>query len=150
MTMTDEINRLLACLQERFPAAFPADLRACRPLKVGIREDIISELAGEFPPRSIHVALAKHTGRRVYLRALVTGAPRIDLTGQPAGEVSPEQARHAQETLKARREKEKRRQAAAMKPAEARTAPTPAVDIPPVPAHVPSRPILSLKRKHGA
>jgi hypothetical protein len=51
MTMTDEINRLLACLQERFPAAFPADPRACRPLNVGIREDLITALAGEFPQR---------------------------------------------------------------------------------------------------
>ena len=153
MTNTDEITRLQIRLQERFPSAFPADPSACRPLKVGIREDIISEMGGEFELQVIHVALAKHTGRRGYLRALARGGVRIDLTGQASGEVTPEQMAHAQEKLKVLSERAKERKGAATKPVEAQKVATPAVDTPaplPAQAHVPAHPILSLKRKRGA
>jgi sRNA-binding protein len=38
--------------------------------------------------RVLKVALAAYTGRVMYLRGLVAGAVRIDLDGNPAGEVS--------------------------------------------------------------
>jgi ProP effector len=145
----DATRMLWAMLTQRYPQAFPLDASLIRPLKIGVREDILAAHP-EMDPLELGRVLTRWCWRPRYWRVLAAGSPRIDLTGQPAGEVSPEQARHAQETLKARTEKEKRRKAAATKTPEARSVPTPCPqDIPPVPVRVPSRPILSLKRRAG-
>ena len=43
----------------------------------------------------LRVALAAYTGRVMYLRGLVAGAARIDLDGNPAGEVSAKDTEYA-------------------------------------------------------
>ena len=149
MPAAEKIRQLLAVLQARFPAAFPADTCAIRPLKIGIYEDLRAEFAGEYEPKLIGRVLAHHTRCFRYLRALSAGGLRVDLEGRPAGEVSLDQASHAAERLKMRCEEKKRRKAAAGRPAEARSATTPCNDIPPAPARVPMRPILTLKRRIG-
>jgi ProP effector len=59
-------------------------------LKVGIAGDIPARLR-----RVLKVALTAYTGRVMYLRGLVAGAPRLDLDGNPAGEVTAGDAEYA-------------------------------------------------------
>jgi ProP effector len=147
--MNDQIttpeNSPYAWLTEHYPAAFPRERPDIRPLKIGIREDI-QAAHPELDPGEARRMLACWCGRPSYQRAVRRGGPRIDLAGEAAGEVSPEQMAHAEEVLKAIRLK--KAAAAAQKPAEARSAPTPAPATPaPLPApRVPLRPVLSLKR----
>jgi len=106
----------------------------------------------ELTQQALKKMLAIWCGRPTYQKALIRGGPRVDLTGQPVGEVTPEQRAHAQEKLKVLTQRARERQGAATKPVEARTAPTPCQDIPPAPpapARIPSRPILTLKRRAG-
>jgi ProP effector len=77
----------------RFPTAF-AEPR--RPLKVGIREDII---AAGFEPRVASRFLYRWTHKPRYLRNLIVGAERIDLNGEPAGIVAEDEATFARERV---------------------------------------------------
>jgi len=147
----DSTEAPYAWLQDRYPVAFPLEHARVRPLKVDIRLDILAAHP-ELTPQALKKMLAIWCGRPTYQKALMRGGPRVDLHGDPAGEVTPEQMAHAQERLKVLSERAKERKGAATKPVEARTAPTPCQDIPPAPpapARIPSRPILSLKRRAG-
>jgi len=142
---------LYAWLQERYPATFPLERAAIKPLKVNIHLDNLAQHP-KLDIDELRRALACWCGRPTYLRAVQRGGARIDLTGQAAGEVTPEQAAYATERLQWLAERAQRRRAAATKPVEKRTAATPAVDIPPATpalARIPSRPILTLKRRAG-
>ena len=66
-----------------YPACF--DWKQPRPLKIGIREDLI---AAGHDQKMIHRALAKYCARRPYLKATQAGTPRLDLQGQPVGTVT--------------------------------------------------------------
>ncbi|WP_295399284.1 ProQ/FINO family protein [uncultured Thiocystis sp.] len=81
-------------LAARYPACF--DWRQPRPLKIGIREDL---LAVGHPRPAIRRALVAYCSRVKYLKALRAGTPRIDLQGQPAGEVTEDDAADAQAML---------------------------------------------------
>jgi ProP effector len=78
-----------------------------RPLKIGIRLDI-SE--GLIEAKLLSLALERYTRNTGYLKALKPAAARIDLHGNPVGEVSERDARGAQGLLALRwkREREKR------------------------------------------
>jgi sRNA-binding protein len=89
-------RELLAKLTEQWPAAFAG---RPRPLKVGIHHDILAAWPGT-DPNLLGSALRRHTNRSEYVDgALTAGAPRIDLTGEPCGEVTEAQV----EGLKANR-----------------------------------------------
>jgi len=79
-------------LCEAFPACFKQYERRRRPLKVGIHADILAALDGAITPQELGLALAIYVGNKSYRAGLVAGAVRIDLDGQPAGVVTPEQA----------------------------------------------------------
>ncbi|ADC64066.1 ProQ/FINO family protein [Allochromatium vinosum] len=66
-----------------YPACF--DWKQPRPLKIGIREDLI---AAGHDQKMIHRALAKYCARRPYLKATQAGTPRLDLQGRPVGAVT--------------------------------------------------------------
>jgi ProP effector len=87
-TTKQDIDAALARLTEAFPQTFVLEkYRPHWPLKVGIASAIpVRCPALEW--RVLKVALAAYTGRVMYLRGLVAGAVRIDLDGNPAGEVS--------------------------------------------------------------
>ena len=91
----EDIHAALTHLAETFPQTFELEkCRPHRPLKVGIAADLQARcLALEW--RVLRVALAAYTGRVMYLRGLVTGAARIDLDGNPAGEVSAKDTEYA-------------------------------------------------------
>ena len=75
----------------RFPAAFAPRDGIKKPLKIGIFHDI-RVAAPEIKFFGLKLALKNYCSRRSYLRALIEGAPRIDLDGQPNGFVTKEQA----------------------------------------------------------
>jgi len=115
----------LATLKELSPAAFGAP----RPLKIGVRAEIIAR-APAITDDELGAALAFHCGNFAYLRGLVEGAERIDLDGAVAGFVTAVEAGFAKERMA--KAKAKAEEAKASKP-------TPAVGRS-------GRPILTLKR----
>jgi hypothetical protein len=89
-------------------------------------------------------ALKRYCERRAYQLALAReGAVRVDLDGQPAGEVAEDQRRFAKLKLDTRKR--------AKSPAQGTPAPTPVPTPPPSPPTPPSaisgRPVLRLKPK---
>jgi ProP effector len=96
MTITKEQNNAaLVRLAEQFPQTFVAEKhQPHRPLKWGIAADIAARCP-ELKRRARGTALSVYTGRIAYLQSLVAGAARIDLDGNPAGEVTAEEAEYA-------------------------------------------------------
>jgi sRNA-binding protein len=89
------MHATLARLAECFPQTFGREKHLPPPpLKVGIAADILARCP-ELDRRVLSVALAYFTRRAAYLQSMVAGAARIDLDGNPAGEVSAESAAHA-------------------------------------------------------
>ena len=81
----------LLILRQRFPAAFARlSARKRRPLKIGIRDDIIAAVP-EIDAAEIGRAVRLYTGGRV--EHCVAGAQRIGLGGEPAGIVTADEAR---------------------------------------------------------
>lgn len=76
-----------------------AVFRDYQPLAVGIKKQVAERYPG-LPSKLLGVALYLHTGSVRYLKSLQTGTPRLDLEGNPAGEVSEEHQQHAAEQLK--------------------------------------------------
>ena len=69
-----------------------------RPLKIGICPDILARCP-VLTRRELGTVLGVYASRVMYLQSLVAGAIRIDLDGNPAGEVSAADAEHAAATL---------------------------------------------------
>ncbi|MCU0933805.1 MAG: ProQ/FinO family protein, partial [Thiobacillaceae bacterium] len=99
-------NALLAQLQAEF-----AVFRDCKPLAIGIHKQLL-ERKPDLDKNKVRVALHGHTASTRYLKALTEGAPRLDLDGQPAGEVTKEQQDVAVKTLRDRIKLVKERQKA--------------------------------------
>jgi ProP effector len=95
MKMTTESDTNIAALAALFPAAFSAEpWRAHRPLKVGIRNDLVAR--GVLGPRELNAALKRYVDRLMYQKCLAAGGARIDLEGNVAGEVSNEHRSRAE------------------------------------------------------
>lgn len=120
-------------LAEAFPQAFFIYEARRRPLKVGIRDDILAALDGAMDARELAIVLRFYSSNRGYLRACRAGAPRIDLEGNPAGAVTAEEATHAVERLQARAAKQARKAMAA-------PSPKPEPEPEPVPTPSPAQP----------
>jgi len=94
-TTKQDIDAALARLAEAFPQTFVLEkYRPHWPLKVGIA----AALPARCPAlewRVLKMALTAYTGRVMYLRGLVEGAARLDLDGNPAGEVTVRDAEYA-------------------------------------------------------
>jgi ProP effector len=88
--MQDGIDKLA----ELFPNCFFRDNHLRRPLKIGIRDEIIARHP-DLRPGLIVSALKMYTRCVPYWDTLKAGAVRIDLDGNPAGEVTIEEAQHA-------------------------------------------------------
>ena len=96
MTITkQDIDAALACLTEAFPQTFVLERnRPHRSLKVGIAADIPARCPA-VERRVLSAALRVYARRVMYLRGLVAGAARVDLDGNPAGEVTAQDAEYA-------------------------------------------------------
>ena len=90
-----DIDAALARLTEAFPQAFVLEkYRPHRPLKVGIAVDILARCPA-VERRVLAAALGAYAKRLMYLQSLAAGAARVDLDGNPAGEVTARDAKYA-------------------------------------------------------
>ena len=93
--MKQDIDAALARLAEAFPQTFVLEqYRPHWPLKVGIAADIPARCPA-VKRRVLSVALSAYARRVMYLKGLVAGAARVDLDGNPAGEVTARDAEYA-------------------------------------------------------
>ena len=115
MTIRKEnIHAALTDLATRYPRAFVLEkYRPHRRLKVGVAADILARCP-VLTRRELGPALGVYAKRVMYLQSLVAGAIRIDLDGNPAGEVSAADAEHAAATLAGILASRETRRAAAM------------------------------------
>ena len=137
---------LQAWLIEQYPAIFNPDKPP--PLKVGVHKDIL-ERHPDLAPATLRRALKRYCERRPYQLALARdGAVRVDLDGNPAGEVLEDQRKFAKVKLSAGKSAK-----GTKSPTPATPAPTPAPTPPPAPAMPPNanleRPVLRLKKPAG-
>lgn len=112
----------LAILCEAFPDCF--SLESPKPLKIGIREDMIAGLAARdivITKNKFSDAIAYYANSTLYLRKHVAGAARIDLNGNASGEVTQLQQAAAErriEQIKAKAELKEKNRLASMKELE--------------------------------
>jgi sRNA-binding protein len=69
---------------------FPCFLDVRRPLKIGIRADLVAQA-----PVTEAEALRRYCNTRSYLCAMVAGEDRVDLDGKPVGVVTAEEVGQA-------------------------------------------------------
>ncbi len=137
-------------LRERYPDLFGNDPK---PLKIGIHLELL-ERHPDLDFVGLKRALTLHCGRFAYKKALTKpGAARLDLDGQPDGEVTAEQAEIARQRLAELKAALKAKKAT-KSPAPSTPAPTPVPTPPPTPPTPPTppsaisgRPVLRLKPK---
>lgn len=87
-------------LLETLSANFPA-FRNVQPLAIGIHKAIKARLP-DIADAELRNALRVHTASTRYLKALANAKQRVDLEGNPGDEITAEQRKQAQETLKER------------------------------------------------
>ena len=96
--MTDNHQTALATidlLAETFPQCFAVFERRRRPLKLGIHSDVLAKLNGAITPKECATALRIYCANRFYLQSCIEGAPRVDLNGEAAGQVTADEAANA-------------------------------------------------------
>lgn len=124
MESTDKLtdtNAILAYLYETFPLCFIAEGET-KPLKIGLFQDLAERLADDskVSKTQLRVALRRYTSSWRYLKSVKAGAQRVDLDGEPCGELEQEHIDHAQAMLKESQDKAKAKRAAqAPSPAKA-------------------------------
>jgi ProP effector len=90
-----------AQLGERFPAVFAPGV--AMPLKLRIQADIQARAPGVFTRKALSIFLHRHTTSNAYLKALARATQRVDLDGQPAGDLADEHRQAAVAELERRR-----------------------------------------------
>ena len=80
-----------------------------KPLKLRIQVDIQERAPGVFSKQALSAFFRRHTGSTSYLLAVAKGAHRFDLDGQPAGDITDEHRKVANEELARRRENQQSR-----------------------------------------
>lgn len=93
-------------LKTYFPAGFKA-VNEIRPLKKGIKEDLVKRLStlGAIVTEDkacMVKSLSYYVNTATYHKCVVEGAARIDMDGQPAGVVTAEEAKYSLEKLQAK------------------------------------------------
>ncbi|WP_232232486.1 ProQ/FinO family protein [Cupriavidus sp. amp6] len=99
----DPVVLAISRLQKRFPAVFPKNPAPKVPLKVGIFQDLVQH-AQELKLTEAELRDAIRTwcrGAR-YWNGMVEGAARVDLAGEPAGQVTEADARRARQLQRSR------------------------------------------------
>ncbi|WP_063963474.1 ProQ/FinO family protein [Caballeronia hypogeia] len=85
----DPAVRAIGRLQKQFPCAFPKKPAPKVPLKVGILDDLLMRAADlRMSELELKAAIKVWCKGTRYWSCLVEGGPRVDLSGQPAGEVT--------------------------------------------------------------
>ncbi|WP_024560727.1 RNA chaperone ProQ, partial [Franconibacter pulveris] len=93
-------KEVIAFLAERFPQCFSAEGEA-RPLKIGIFQDLVARVEGEMnlSKTQLRSALRLYTSSWRYLHGIKAGATRVDLDGNPCGELDEQHVEHARQQL---------------------------------------------------
>lgn len=93
-------KEVIAFLAERFPQCFSAEGEA-RPLKIGIFQDLVARVEGEssLSKTQLRSALRLYTSSWRYLYGIKLGAVRVDLDGNPCGELDEQHVEHARKQL---------------------------------------------------
>jgi len=87
----DPVVLTIGKLQKRFPKAFPKNPSPKVPLKIGIFEDLLAHAAEmTLTETELRAAIKTWCRGSRYWTAMVEGAIRVDLSGEEAGRVSPE------------------------------------------------------------
>lgn len=94
-------KEVIAFLAERFPLCFSAEGEA-RPLKIGIFQDLVERVQGEenLSKTQLRSALRLYTSSWRYLYGVKVGAQRVDLDGNPCGELEQQHVDHARQQQK--------------------------------------------------
>ena len=146
----------LELLSERWPKVFRSWPQPPVPLKIGIRNDIAAALGESVTPVALTAALNRWCRSLAYLKAIAqVGAVRVDLQGQPAGSVTPEEAALARNERMAKfgarnaTEKQLKQGPAAASAAsiDNQTKPTSATEKKPAPTV--SKVVVEVKRRRG-
>jgi ProP effector len=85
-------------LVKRWPKCFAGFKKPKRPLQIGIHITLLELTYGCYP-QVVMNAIGDYTSGPTYLKAVIEGADRIDLEGNPAGKVTAEEEKYAQEQL---------------------------------------------------
>ena len=96
----DHARQLLKELQEKFPV-----FRDCLPLSIGIDRQLLARLPN-VDRKVLRIALGLHTHSTRYLKAMGKATRRVDLDGQPGGEIPETHRSHAAELLAERLRKQ--------------------------------------------
>ncbi|WP_075181979.1 RNA chaperone ProQ [Pantoea sp. 1.19] len=93
-------KEVIAWLAARFPQCFAAEGEA-RPLKIGIFQDLVERVQGEnmLSKTQLRSALRLYTSSWRYLHGIKAGATRVDLDGNPCGELDEQHVEHARKQL---------------------------------------------------
>jgi ProP effector len=82
-------QQMLEILMEKFPHTFFKDPQKIRPIQKYIHKKIRQALNYEYTKEEVSAALAIYTQATDYCKQLILGGSRVDLEGNPCGEVSP-------------------------------------------------------------
>ncbi|NVD06628.1 RNA chaperone ProQ [Vibrio sp. JPW-9-11-11] len=93
-------KEVIAYIAECFPKCFTLEGEA-KPLKIGIFQDLAERLADDpkVSKTQLRAALRQYTSSWRYLHGVKPGAVRVDLDGNPAGELDEEHVEHAKTAL---------------------------------------------------
>lgn len=103
-------------LKVYFPASFKS-MSEMKPLKKGIKEDLVKRLATidtivTEDKACMVKSLSYYVNTMAYHKSVIAGVERIDLDGQPAGIVSAEEAQYSIDKQQARQQAKKQAQSA--------------------------------------
>ena len=95
-----DVKQILAELSEKFPLCFSQSGEA-KPLKIGIFQDLVARVEGEMSlsKTQLRSALRLYTSSWRYLYGIKLGATRVDLDGNPCGELDEQHVEHARKQL---------------------------------------------------
>jgi sRNA-binding protein len=88
---------VLNTLAERFPLCFTYPRK---PLKCGIKNDIVEAVGDTLTATDIGTALACYTGSSAYLKAVIARRPRVDLNGNQCDKPTDLHSEKAKQRLK--------------------------------------------------
>lgn len=93
-------KEVIAYIAECFPKCFTLEGEA-KPLKIGIFQDLAERLSEDekVSKTQLRAALRQYTSSWRYLHGVKAGATRVDLDGNPCGELEEEHVEHAQAAL---------------------------------------------------
>lgn len=96
------VNQELARVERQaihavFMQTFPV-FREKKPLRIGIHLDLYKQFP-EFSHRNIASVMRWHTSGRLYLKNILAGTDRFDLTGDPVGTITDEARADAKKRL---------------------------------------------------